>query len=135
MVNRLEETLARIEARAVQQPGDRDVICEALRNQIKLVAFFLFGKEWMIGQEEYPNWIGYGHISNLLQRPGKEVHVYDMTGHRNFENSRKAAQKAIGRAVGELVKTQPQIGHHLQLHIKTGEFCIYTGKWDWRFAP
>ncbi len=135
MVNRFEETLARIDAGAVIQPCDRETIRDALLSHANLVAFFLFGEEWVIGQEEYKTWVGFGYICELLQQPAEEVHVYDMTGHQIFENSRRSIQKAIRRAVGELVKTQPEIGHHLQLHIKTGGSCIYTGDWAWRFAP
>ncbi len=89
VVNRFEETLARIDAGAVIQPCDRETIRDALQNHINLVKFFLQGEEWVIGQQEYPNWIGYGHVSKLLQHPGEQVHVYDLTNQPNFENARR----------------------------------------------
>lgn len=128
MPNRFEAVLARIDAGAVILPGDRDVIREALRNQIR-VAFFLRDREWTIGREEYRDWIGFAHLQKLLIHSGDKLQVHD------DENGRKAVQKSIRRAVDALIDTQPRIGLHLQSHVKTGAYCGYTGSWKWAFAP
>ncbi len=87
---------------------------------------------WLIGEERYQDWVGFEHIHGLLLHPGTQLHVYDLMPRPIFENSRKAVQKSIARAVDALIDTQPAIGLHLQRHVKTGEFCVYTGDWAWR---
>ena len=56
MANRLADVLHRYDTGAVIQPGDRDVIRQALRNQVEqeqpVVAFYLRDREWTIGQGE-----------------------------------------------------------------------------------
>ena len=136
MVSRFEDVLARFDIGGVIQPGDGEVIREALKNQISHVAFMpLDDWEWLIGRERYPNWVGFQHLYKLLGQPGEQIHVYEMTQQANLENSRKSTQKSISRAVDALVNTQPDIGLHLRDNIKTGEHCVYLGTWDWRFAP
>ena len=138
MADRFRETLARHVTGAVIQPGDRDVIREALESRIDKdedrTPFLFDGWEWRIGSSTYPNWIGFTHLQKLLSHPGDEIHVHVMASQPDLENARKAVQKSINRAVGELVD-QPDIRLHLQEHIKTGELCTYTGKLIWKFAP
>ena len=135
MRNRYEDVLARFNARAIVQAGDREAIREALKSQIARVAFLqLHREEWSIGSRRYKNWIGYAHIHKLLTHPGEQIHVDHMTHQPDLENSRKAVQKAVSRVMGALVSTQPTIGLHLQSNIKTGEYCTYTGDWDWQLS-
>ena len=134
MANRFKEVLDRYNTGAVIQPGDRDKIREALSNQVRMeqqsaVAFFLRDREWTIGRGEYRDWIGFGHIQNLLIHPGEQLQLHV------DENGRKAVQKSVRRVVDALIETQPSIGLHLQSYIKTGESCTYAGSWKWTFAP
>ncbi len=135
MVDRFKDVLARIDAGAVIQSGDWAAVREALKNQIARPVFMpLDWDEWTIGRKAYKNWRGFEYLHKLISHPGEQIHVCDLTHRPDFENSRKATQKAIARAVGALVSTQPSIGLHLQSNIKTGEYCTYTGDWDWRVS-
>ena len=135
VANRFANALARIDAGAVVQPGDRLAIREALEHQITRISFLqLDDWGWRIGEKAYPNWVGFGHVHKLLSHPRERIHVYDLTHQPNFENSRKSVQKAVGRALDELGKAQPEIGEHLKSQIKTGERCVYLGTWDWRVS-
>ena len=135
MRNRPEDVLARIDGEGVIKPTDWEIIRAALKCQIVRPVFMpLDWDEWKIGRIAYPNWIGYTHIHKLLTHPGEQIHVYELTGQSNLENSRKAVQKCISRATGELVTTHLEIGTHLKTYIKTGEYCTYTGTWDWQLS-
>ena len=131
MANRLADVLHRYDTGAVIQPGDRDVIRQALRNQVEqeqpVVAFYLRDREWTIGQGEYRDLIGFEHIQKLLNGEQLQLHA--------DENGRKAIQKSVHRAIAELISTQSTIGLHLKSHIQTGAICVYTGDWVWKLVP
>ncbi len=136
VASRFKETQVRRNTGAVIRDVDRRVIDEALTlaDQGIGVAFFLRDREWTIGREEYRDLIGFGHLHELLNHPGSQIHVYAMTRQANLENARKAVQKSINRAISTLAN-QPDIRLHIEKHIKTGTHCTYTGDWVWQFAP
>ena len=137
--------LVRLETTALIKPGDRAIIREVLKSHIARtgVRFQYLDWEWGVGRKTYLSKRGFGYLHKLLSHPGEKIHVDTLTHQsqpsaqsvdeavRETENSRKAAQKVLKRAVGVLTDTQPEIGLHLQSHIETGEYCVYTGDWDW----
>ena len=135
MRNRPEDVLALIDGKGVFKPTDWEIIREALEREIARPAFIpLDDWEWLIGRARFPNLIGFGHIHKLLGHPGEQTHCCDLTHQPDPENSRKAVQKSLRRAMDEIASTQPDIGVHLQDNIKTGEHCVYLGNWNWRVS-
>jgi len=133
MTDRFKDALSSLDS-GVIGPGVLETIREALEMCITRTGTpfqWLDLEEWEIGQQRYRDWVGFGYLYKLVSHPRKKIHVYDLTRHTNFENSRKSVQKAISRATAELLKTQPDIGRHFQNNVRTGELSVYEGKWHW----
>jgi hypothetical protein len=63
----------------------------------------------------------------------------DRLAPRATERARIAVTKAIGRAIGQLSESMPDLARHLENTVKTGAFCAYApepaSRIAWNFAP